>query len=68
MYRNYNARWLLAVVIAFVGGLAVYFIVPLFGIEPSVEIFTAGFLYLFCASFYSERFASNDLPPMREEG
>ncbi|MDQ0205815.1 hypothetical protein J2S05_000589 [Alkalicoccobacillus murimartini] len=47
MHRNYNARWLLAVVIAFIGGLAVYFIVPLFGIEQSIEIFTAGFLSIF---------------------
>lgn len=39
----YNARWLLAVVIAFIGGLAQYFIVQLFGIEPNIELFTAAF-------------------------
>lgn len=43
----YNARWLLAVVIAFIGGLALYFIVPLFGFEPNLELFTVGFLGLF---------------------
>ncbi|MEK4564768.1 hypothetical protein MKX54_08885 [Alkalihalobacillus sp. FSL R5-0424] len=43
----YNVRWLLAVVIAFISGLALYFIVPLFGIEPSIELFTAGFLGIF---------------------
>ncbi|MDQ0205817.1 zinc transporter ZupT [Alkalicoccobacillus murimartini] len=62
-----NARWLLSVIIAFVGGLAGYFIVPFFGIEPSLEIFTAGFVAIVILRIILFRCSTSSDPPPRRE-